>query len=195
MNIFGPDVDAEKAAYSHPSAYVHGNVSLGRDVSMWAHSVIRAEAHEVIIGEETNIQDFVMIHCGYQLGVKVGSHTSIAHRATIHGATIGDDCLIGIGAVIMDGCEVGDRSIIGSGAVLLEGTNVPADSIVVGSPARVIKSRNNWFDNRLNANLYVRNAHAYARGDYRTWNGPEYDQYLEAEIERLRAEFQQRFPE
>jgi carbonic anhydrase/acetyltransferase-like protein (isoleucine patch superfamily) len=188
MTIYGPDVDLALAAYVHPSAQLHGRIVAHEGSSIWPQAVIRAESFEVVLGAHCNVQDFVMIHVGTDTGTSIGPHTSLAHHCTVHGARIGDSCLIGIGAIVMDACVVGDNSIVGSGALLLEGMVVPPNSVVVGSPARVIKTVNSWVANRLNAALYYRNALAYQRGDYRAWHGPDYDAFLERERRRLESE-------
>lgn len=106
--------------YQHPTALVYGKVSIAGESSLWPYSVIRAEVNEVIIGRRVNIQDFVMIHVGEKHPVIIGDNTSITHRAVIHGAKIGKNCLIGIGATLMDGCEIGDNSIVAPGALVRE---------------------------------------------------------------------------
>lgn len=190
MTIFGPDVDLAHASYVHPSAQLHGKITAQHGVSIWANAVVRAEGNEVALGPYCNVQDFVMIHVGYDANTYVGAYSSLAHHCTVHGARIGESCLIGIGAVVMDGCTVGNNTVVGSSAVVLEGTEIPENSVVVGSPARVIKVVNNWVANRLNAALYYRNALAYHRGDYRAWQGPEYERFLADETERLNREFE-----
>ena len=190
MTIYGPDVDLAHAAYVHPSAQLHGNITAEQGASIWTNAVIRAEGNEVVLGPYSNVQDFVMIHVGYEAGTYIGAHSSLAHHCTVHGARIGENCLVGIGAIVMDDCVVGDNTIIGSGALLLEGTEIPENSVVVGSPAKVIKSVNNWVANRLNAALYYRNAQFYHRGDYRAWHGPEYERFLAGLTERLNRDFE-----
>lgn len=189
MAIFGHEANLALATYVHPSAQVHGKVVAHEGCSIWPNAVIRAESFEVVLGPYSNVQDFCMIHIGYFSGTYIGAHTSLAHHCTVHGARVGDNCLIGIGAIVMDNCVIGDNSIIGGGALVLEGTEIPPNSIVVGSPAKVIKTNNNWVANRLNAALYFRNAQAYQRGDFRAWHGPDFDAFLARETERLESEF------
>lgn len=165
----GPLVTIDPDAFVHPTALIYGKVSLAAGVSVWPNVVIRAEAYEVAIGEGSNIQDFVMIHVGNGLGTHVGRNCSITHRVTLHGCTIGDDVLVGIGATIMDGCVIGANSIIAGGAFLKEGTIVPPNSIVAGIPAVVKATRDSGSANRFNAHLYRMNAEAFARGEHRVW--------------------------
>lgn len=160
-------------AFAHPSALVYGKVEIGKNSSLWPYSVIRAENHYVQIGECTNIQDFVMIHVGMYTPTIIGDFCSIAHRAVIHGATIGNNTLVGIGAIIMDGCEIGDNCIIGAGAFLKEKTKIPSNSVVTGNPARVARTRNNAWANKFNAQMYFENAIAYTQGNHRVWEGEE----------------------
>src|SRR5262249_39127475 len=137
--------------------------------SIWPYVVIRSEMHDVLIGRCTNIQDFAMIHVGYEQGVVIGDYCSITHRATLHGCRIGNNVLVGIGATVMDGCEIGDNSIIAGAALVREGTIIPPNSIVAGIPAVVKAQRDATTENRRNALLYHRNAIAYARGEHRAW--------------------------
>ncbi len=188
VHDYGPDVRLDDPAFVHPTAQIYGKVTVGEGASIWPYAVIRAEAHEIEIGPYANIQDFVMLHVGVQHGTRIGAYCSIAHHATIHAARLGDNCLVGVNATLMDGCVIGDGCIVAGGSFLKQDTVVADDSIVVGTPGRVVKSRNNWIANRLNALLYYRNALAYSRGDHRAWHGRDFEDYLGAEIERLKAE-------
>jgi carbonic anhydrase/acetyltransferase-like protein (isoleucine patch superfamily) len=182
-------VDLSAAAYVHPSAHVYGRVTAREGSSIWINAAIRAEAAHVEIGAYTNIQDFVMIHTDPGRPVVIGDHCSITHHATIHGSTIGNNVLIGINATVYGGSHIGDNSIVGQHAYVKDGTIVPANSIVVGSPAKVIRMANNWVANRMNALFYHRNALAYARGDHRAWEGPEFEAWLASTLKALTAEF------
>lgn len=166
----GPGIAIDAQAFVHPSAQIYGRVRLAAGVSVWPNAVIRAEMHEVVIGERSNVQDFAMIHIGSGTGTVVGRDCSITHRVTLHGCTIGDNVLVGIGATIMDGCVVGDNSIVAGGSFLKENTVVPPNSIVAGVPAVVKASRDSSAANRFNAWLYTMNAEAYARGEHRAWD-------------------------
>ncbi|MGU9979301.1 gamma carbonic anhydrase family protein [Phreatobacter sp. HK31-P] len=166
----GPLVAIDPAAFVHPSAQIYGQVSLAAGVSVWPNAVIRAEMHEVVIGERSNVQDFVMIHVGNGTGTHVGKDCSITHHVTLHGCRIGDNVLVGIGATIMDGCIIGENSIIAGGSFLKENTVIPPNSIVAGVPAVVKANRDSGAANRFNAWLYAANADAYARGEHRFWS-------------------------
>ncbi|WP_430398857.1 gamma carbonic anhydrase family protein [Ferrovibrio sp.] len=188
MPIHGPDVVLNDPAYIHETAHIYGKVRLEKGSSVWINVAMRAENFEIVVGEYTNIQDFSMIHIGGQTATHIGSHCSITHHCNIHGCTIGDNCLIGIGATIMDGCVIGNNCIIGGAAFLKEGTVIPDNSVVVGAPGKVIKTQNNYVRNRLNAYLYYRNALAYKQGQYREWDQPETLKAIGEEIARLNAE-------
>ena len=125
--------------YIHESAVVIGNVTLGRDSSVWPTAVLRGDIDSIVIGDETNVQDGVIIHVDYGVPVRVGHRVTIGHRAVIHGCTIGDDCLIGIGAIVLNRAVIGEGSVIGAGAVVREDMVVPPGSLVLGVPGRVVR--------------------------------------------------------
>ena len=171
-----------------PGVQIYGRVSIGAHASLWPNAVIRAEAQHVRIGRMTNLQDFAMVHVGYDAPTVIGEFCSITHRATIHGATIGDHCLIGIGATIMDGAVIGKGSIVGGGALVPEGKEFPPGSILVGIPAKRIATRDASRENRLNAWQYQRNASFYRRGLHRAWDGPEYLAWIAAKRAQVAAD-------
>lgn len=127
------------SAFIAPGAVVLGDVTLGRDASIWYHCVVRGDMAPVAIGDETNIQDLTMVHVDEGVPCTVGCRVGVGHRAILHGCTIADDVLIGMGAVLLNGVEVGAGSVVGAGAVLTEGTVVPPGMLVVGVPARVVR--------------------------------------------------------
>ena len=171
-------IDVDDSVWVAPGAQLYGHVTIGAGSSVWPHAVMRAECHGIRIGRLTNVQDFVMIHVAYEQGTTIGDFCSITHHATIHGCTIEDQVLIGIGATIMDGAVIGRGSIVAGHALVREGTVVPPGSIVAGVPGKVIRQRDAGRENRLNAWLYHRNAQHYRRGDHRAWDGPEYAAWL-----------------
>ena len=118
-------------------AIVLGDVDLGKDASVWYNAVIRGDTDKISIGDQTNIQDLTMIHADPGIPCVVGNRVTVGHRVILHGCTIEDDCLIGMGAIVLNRVHVGRGSVIGAGAVLLEGTEVPPGSVVVGIPGRV----------------------------------------------------------
>ena len=164
----------DPSVYVAPSAELYGRIQVGEGSSLWPHCVVRSECQHVRVGRMTNLQDFVMVHVGYDHPTEIGDFCSITHHATIHGAVVEDDCLIGIQATVMDGAVIGRGSIVAPGAVVREAMVVPPESIVAGVPAKVLKQRNSTAENRLNAWHYHRNAQAYKRGEQRAWDGAEY---------------------
>ena len=188
--MIDPSVDLSAAAYVHPTACVYGAVTIGNGVSLWPYSVIRTESGTTHIGEMTNIQDFVMIHGG---GVKIGAHCSITHHCTIHLCEIGDNCLIGINATVMDGAVIGDNCIVAGGTFIPEGAVIPANSIVMGAPGKVRRVQNSFVANRLNAWMYYRNALAYARGDCREWASESLRQDMADAQRAIQEEYSRQF--
>ncbi|MCA0429735.1 MAG: gamma carbonic anhydrase family protein [Bacteroidetes bacterium] len=123
-----------------PNATIVGDVITGNDCSFWFNAVIRGDVNSIRIGNKVNIQDGAVIHCTYQkTKVNLGNNVSIGHNAIVHGCTINDNVLVGMGSIIMDNCVVGSNSIIAAGAVLTEGTQVPEGCIFAGVPAKKIK--------------------------------------------------------
>lgn len=185
VSKFGPDVVLNNPAYVHDTALLYGKVTVGENASIWANVVVRSELEEVVIGRDTNIQDFVMLHVGSSTGTYIGEACSITHHCTIHGCRIGDNCLIGIGSTLMDGAVIGDNSIVGPHTLVREGTKVPPNSVVVGAPSRVVRTRNNFIANRMNAFLYVQNALAYAKNEHRVWSTDQLRRDAMEEMGRL----------
>jgi len=129
----------DPTAFIAQGAIVLGDVHLGKDASVWYNAVIRGDTAPISIGEETNIQDLSMIHADPGLPCLVGNRVTVGHRVVLHGCTVEDDCLIGMGAVLLNRVRVGRGSVIGAGALLLEGTEVPPRSLVVGFPGKVVR--------------------------------------------------------
>jgi len=186
MTEKGP-INLSRAAYVDPTARLFGAVSVGDGASLWPYVVVRAESDIIDIGAHVNLQDHVMVHVGYRSGTSIGAYSSITHRVVLHGCTIGENCLIGIGATIMDRAVIGANSIVAGHTIVREDTIIPPNSVVVGTPGKVVATRDNFVANRLNAWLYSRNALAYAQGDHRAWTGPDYEAAAAAERARLEA--------
>lgn len=122
------------------NATLTGDIIMGDNCTVWFHAVVRGDVHEIRIGDNTNIQDGAVIHCTYQKsGTYIGSNVSIAHNAVVHGCTIEDNVLVGMGAIVMDNAVVKRGSVIAAGAVVLAGTVVDENSIYGGIPARKMK--------------------------------------------------------
>ena len=160
-------IQIEESAWVHESALLFGNISVGRESSIWPRAVMRAEMFHIEIGARTNIQDFVMIHVGATTPTIIGDDCSITHHATLHGCKIGDKCLVGINSTIMDGAVIGNNCIIAGHSIVTEGSDFPDNSIIAGSPARLLKTRDSSVANGINAAFYVLNAKNYRQGIHR----------------------------
>jgi carbonic anhydrase/acetyltransferase-like protein (isoleucine patch superfamily) len=123
-----------------PNATVVGDVVTGRDCSIWFNAVVRGDVNSIRMGDKVNIQDGAVIHCTYQKTRTIlGNNVSVGHNAIVHGCTVDDNVLIGMGAIVMDNARIGSNSIIAAGAVVLEGTVVEPGSIYAGVPAKKVK--------------------------------------------------------
>jgi carbonic anhydrase/acetyltransferase-like protein (isoleucine patch superfamily) len=126
------------------NATVVGEVTMGDHCTIWFNAVVRGDVHSITIGNYTNVQDGAIIHCTYQKAkTTIGSNVSIAHNAVVHGCTVEDNVLIGMGAIIMDDVVVGSNSVIAAGAVVLPGTTIEPGSIYAGMPAKKVKDISN----------------------------------------------------
>jgi gamma-carbonic anhydrase len=122
------------------NATIVGDVIAGNDCSFWFNSVVRGDVHYIRIGNKVNVQDGTIIHCTYQKApTNIGNNVSIGHRAIVHGCTVHDNVLIGMGAIIMDGCVIESNTLIAAGSIVLEGTRVESGSVYAGTPAKKIK--------------------------------------------------------
>lgn len=136
-----PKID--NSAFIEESAQVIGDVEIGKDSSVWFNAVVRGDVNFIRIAERTNIQDGCVLHVTKGTHPLVlGNDITVGHAVTLHGCTIKDRCLIGMGAIVLDGAEVGEDSIIGAGALVKEGMKVEAGTLVVGVPARVVRKLN-----------------------------------------------------
>jgi len=164
MGHVGDDVTLDSPALIHSSALLYGKVYIGPGASVWPNVVTRAEVYEIRIGARSNIQDFVMIHVGSFTPTIVGEDCSITHHVTLHGCEIGDRCLIGINATIMDGAKIGDNSIVAGHSIVTENAEFPPNSVIAGVPAKLVATRDCGAQNLGNARFYEMNARNYAVG-------------------------------
>lgn len=126
------------SAYIDETALVIGNVTIGERASVWPQASVRGDVNTITIGDETNIQDNSTLHCDEGLyPLSIGNRVTVGHQAMVHGCTIEDDCLIGIGAIILNGARIGKGSVIAAAALVPEGMEVPPGSMVMGVPAKV----------------------------------------------------------
>ena len=153
-----------KDTYIAPGAAVLGDVVLGDRANVWLNAVIRADKRRITIGADTNIQDNCVIHVGMNADVSIGNGVTIGHGAIVHGCTIGDNTLVGMGAIVLNHAVIGKNCIIGAGALVTEGTIIPDNSVVIGQPGRVRRqvTEEECAENAENAVRYVEKAAYYA---------------------------------
>jgi carbonic anhydrase/acetyltransferase-like protein (isoleucine patch superfamily) len=158
----------DPTAFIAQGAIVVGDVLIGRGSSVWYNSVLRGDTDRITIGAETNIQDLSMIHADPGVPCLVGDRVTVGHRVILHGCFVEDDCLIGMGAVLLNGAKIGKGTVIGAGALVLENTEVPPGSLVLGFPAKVVRQ----VDESMRARIehawrhYVEKAQRHKAGDY-----------------------------
>ena len=159
-------------AFIHPLAVILGDVTIGPRVSVWPTAVIRADTASVTIGEASNVQDGTVIHVDEGVPTTIGRRVAIGHRAIVHGATVEDDCLIGMGAILLNRVTVGTGSIIGAGAVCPEGMRVPANSLVLGVPGRVVRQTTAEERQRIKATVesYLSLQERHRKGEFKAHN-------------------------
>ncbi len=138
--VNGKTPQFEEDCFIADNATIVGDVVLGNQCSVWFNAVIRGDVHYIKMGDKVNVQDGAVIHCTYQKSpTNIGNNVSIGHNAIVHGCTIKDNVLIGMGAIIMDDCIIESNSIIAAGAVVTQGTHVPSRTIYAGMPAKKLK--------------------------------------------------------
>src|SRR5690606_14673693 len=136
----GKTPDIARAQWVAPSATVIGDVTLGLQSSVFYGAVLRGDIARIVVGEGSNIQDNAVVHLADDLDAVIGAWCTIGHAAIVHACTIEDECLIGMGSTILDGAKIGARSIVGAGAVVTQRMVVPPGSMVLGTPAKVVRS-------------------------------------------------------
>ena len=154
--------------FIHEHAIVIGDVILGHLASVWPTAVIRGDTDRISIGAESNIQDGAVLHADPGAPCRIGARVTVGHRAIVHGATIEDDCLIGMGAIVLNRAVIGSGSLIGAGSVVPEGMVVPPGSVVLGVPAKVVKKVDAAARARIahGAATYVELAKRHQRGEF-----------------------------
>jgi carbonic anhydrase/acetyltransferase-like protein (isoleucine patch superfamily) len=139
-NFLGFCPSIHDSAFIAASADVIGRVTLHEEVSIWHHATLRGDINDIVIGPRSNIQDNTVIHLADDYGCYVGELVTVGHSAILHACTVKDEVLVGMGAIILDGAVIGERSIIGAGALITGGTIIPPGSLVLGSPAKVVRT-------------------------------------------------------
>jgi len=127
------------SAWVADSAQVIGRVELGEDASIWFGAVVRGDTDQITVGAGSNIQDASVLHADFGAPLTIGAHVTVGHQVMLHGCTIGDESLIGIGAVVLNGAKIGKNCLVGAGALVTEGKEFPDGSMILGSPAKVVR--------------------------------------------------------
>jgi carbonic anhydrase/acetyltransferase-like protein (isoleucine patch superfamily) len=161
-------INIHATAFIAPGAVVLGDVTLGPHASVWYGAVLRADMAAIIIGEDSNIQDGTVVHVDEGLPTHVGARVGVGHRAILHACTVEDDCLIGMGSVLLNRVHIGTGSVVAAGAVVPEGTSVPPGSLVVGVPARVTRRVDDALQERIRDTWrhYVTEAERHRNGAF-----------------------------
>lgn len=149
-----------KDVYISKSAVVFGAVTIGDRASIWYNAVLRGDINEITVGEGTNVQDNAVLHIADDFGCHVGKYVTIGHSAVVHACRVGDETLVGMGSTILDGATVGNQCIIGANALVKQGHQIPDGSLVLGSPAKIVRSLSEEERSSLKdwADKYVANA-------------------------------------
>ncbi len=128
-----------ESVFLAPGSYVLGDVTLGENCGVWYNAVIRGDSNAIVIGKNTNIQDNAVLHLDKEQPMHIGDNVTIGHGAIIHGCTIGNNVLIGMGAIILNGAVIGDNCIVGAGTLITQGKQIPEGSMLYGNPAKVAR--------------------------------------------------------
>lgn len=155
-----------EGAWVADSAQVIGSVELGAGASVWFGTVVRGDTDTIRIGAGTNIQDLSVLHADLGVPLTIGANVTVGHQVMLHGCTIGDNSLIGIQAVVLNGAKIGRNCIVGAGSVVTEGKEFPDNSLILGAPAKVVRTLDEEAAQKLalNAQHYVDNSRRFAKG-------------------------------
>ncbi|HKQ96319.1 MAG TPA: gamma carbonic anhydrase family protein [Candidatus Polarisedimenticolia bacterium] len=158
----------DPTAFIAPGAALVGDVAIGAGASVWFNATLRGDLEAIVIGAESNVQDNCVVHVDVGQPARIGARVTLGHGAIVHAATIEDEVLVAMKAVVLSGCHVGTGSLIGAGAVVPEGTRIPPGSLVLGVPGRVVRPLRPEESERVrrNAQSYVELAAAYRAGDF-----------------------------
>ncbi|BAO83669.1 carbonic anhydrase/acetyltransferase, isoleucine patch superfamily [Serpentinimonas maccroryi] len=161
--------EVHPSAFVADSAQVIGQVSLGAEASVWFGCVVRGDTELISIGAGSNIQDASVLHADYGFPLQVGERVTVGHQVMLHGCCIGDETLIGIGAVVLNGARIGKHCLVGAGALVTEGKEFPDGSLILGSPAKVVRTLTpeQIEGLRASAQHYIENARRYRSGLHR----------------------------
>jgi carbonic anhydrase/acetyltransferase-like protein (isoleucine patch superfamily) len=161
-----PQIEDEENCWIAPDAAVIGKVRLGKGASVWFGAVLRGDNETISIGAGSNVQDHTVMHTDPGFPLAVGANCTIGHRAILHGCTIGENSLVGMGAIVLNGARIGRNCLVGAGALVTEGKEYPDNSLIVGSPAKVVRSLDEGAAAGLTAAAehYVANAKRFRSG-------------------------------
>jgi carbonic anhydrase/acetyltransferase-like protein (isoleucine patch superfamily) len=164
LDDHSPQIDP--TAWVADTAQVMGAISLAAHTSVWFGAVLRGDTETIQIGEGSNVQDLAVIHADIGLPVVVGKHVTVGHQVMLHGCTIGDESLIGIGAVVLNGARIGRHCVVGAGSVVTEGKEFPDGSLIMGTPAKVVRqlTPEQIEGLRMSAKHYIQNALRFKNG-------------------------------
>src|SRR5436309_15815926 len=155
-----PSFEDTASNWVAPDATLIGAIRIGRNAGFWFGVVIRGDNEPIVIGADTNVQEHTVMHTDPGFPLTIGQGCTIGHRALLHGCTIGDNSLIGMGAIVLNGAKIGNNSLVGAGALVTEGKEFPDNLLIVGSPARVVRA----LDDAAIARLRASAAHYVANG-------------------------------
>lgn len=161
-----PEFADRDSAWIAPDANVIGRVIIGRDVGIWFGAVLRGDNEPIVIGDRSNVQEHTVMHTDIGFPLMIGTGCTIGHKVMLHGCTIGDNSLIGMGAIVLNGARIGNNCLVGAGALITEGKEFPDNSLIVGSPAKVIRALDDKAVEMLrwSAVHYVENQRRFAGG-------------------------------
>ncbi len=161
-----PHFEDRSSNWLAPDATLIGNVSVGRSVSIWFGAVLRCDNEAIVIGEGSNVQEHTVMHTDIGFPLTVGRGCTIGHRAILHGCTIGDNSLVGMGAIVLNGVRIGRNSLVGAGALVTENKEFPDNSLIVGSPAKAVRVLDDAAIAQLKASAehYMANGKRFAAG-------------------------------
>lgn len=166
LDGIAPQFEDEDSAWIAPDASVIGDVFIGRNVGIWFGAALRGDTEAIRVGADTNVQEHTIMHTDAGFPLTIGVGCTIGHRALLHGCTIGDNSLIGMGAIVLNGARIGNNCLVGAGALVTENKEFADNSLIVGSPAKAIRTLDDAAVQRLKASAlhYVHNARRFKAG-------------------------------
>lgn len=166
LDGISPTLPGDGRYWIAPTATVIGNVTLGEGVGVWFGAVLRGDGEAITVGADSNLQEHVVVHTDPGFPATIGAGCTIGHRAIIHGCTVGNNVLVGMGAIILNGAVIGENSLVGAGALVTEGKVIPPGSLVIGSPGKVARQLDEEAILRLrkSATHYAANWRRFAKG-------------------------------